>query len=62
MNSQFNALLATSHESDLRRRAVAGHRASERTAAAANPFPTFLRSRRLGRLVEIVPAADRCPD
>jgi hypothetical protein len=58
MNSQFNAFLATSHQSDLNRRAAASRRAGGRTAAAAKPFPTFLRSRRLGRLVEIVPAAD----
>lgn len=62
MNSQFNAFLATSHQSDLRRRAVASRRAGERPAVVANPFPTFLRSRRLGRLFEIVPVADRHPD
>ena len=59
MNSQFNSFLATSHQSDLHRRAVASRRPAGRTAVAAKPFPTFLRSRRLGRLVKIVPAVSR---
>jgi hypothetical protein len=59
MSSQFNAYLASSHRADLHRSAAASRRVGERTAGTRNSFPTFLRSRRLGRLVRIIPAADR---
>jgi hypothetical protein len=61
MSSQFNVYLASAHSADLHRSAAASRRAGKRTAGTRNSFPTFLRSRRLGRLVRISPEHGTSP-
>jgi len=59
MSSPLGQYLVQSHMNDLRREAD-HHRASEAARKAGeNPLPTVLRSRRLGRLLRIVPAQSR---
>ncbi len=58
MSSQFNAFAATSHRAELHRDAERTRQPADR-AAAENPLPTILRSRRLGRLIRVVPSPER---
>jgi hypothetical protein len=67
MSSQFNSFLASSHRADLRRSAERSRAAEAArqeggdagTGPEAGGFPTLLRSRRLGRLVRVLPPAGR---
>jgi hypothetical protein len=59
MSSQFNAFAATTHRADLHRAAERTRQLEDLAAAAENPLPTMLRSRRLGRLVRIIPSPSR---
>ncbi|MFT3865186.1 MAG: hypothetical protein QM729_12995 [Solirubrobacterales bacterium] len=59
MSSCLHQYLAQSHMDDLRRSAERRRVHAAAAPADASPFPTFLRSRRLGDLLRIVPPSRR---
>jgi hypothetical protein len=59
MSSPLGQYLIQSHMNDLRREADRRRAAEAVRPADENPLPTVLRSRRLGRLLRIVPAHSR---
>jgi hypothetical protein len=59
MSSQFNNFLASSHRADLHRNAERSRRTDQRRETVESPFPTMLRTRRLGRLLRVVPSPSR---
>jgi hypothetical protein len=59
MSSPLGQYLIQSHMDDLRREADRSRAAEAARTAGEDPFPKVIRSRRLGRLLRIVPARSR---
>jgi hypothetical protein len=59
MSSHFSYFLAQAHQDDLRRSADRERLPATECETTRAPSPTFLRSRRLGRLVRMIPSPSR---